>query len=130
MKPFLLLLSLLFLIGTVHGNTRYETDELTGHVESSREEILSTRKLRKQQFADLLAGYETQLEDHNSGETLLTEKQYNKVLHKIKAYKHKLQELDLDADPRFVDRIVAREAHLNEVTRARILRRSSGADEL
>ena len=100
MKPFLLLFSLLFLFGAVHANTRYEMDDVTGHVDSTREEILSTRKLRKQQFADLLAGYEAQLEDHNSGEVLLTEKQYNKVLHKVKAYKHKLQELDLDADPR------------------------------
>jgi len=103
---------------------------VTGYVAVTREEILSTRKLRKQQFADLLAGYETQLEEHNSGEVLFTEKQYHKVLQKIKAYKHKLKELDLDHDPRFVDRVVAREAHLNEVTRARILRRSSGGDEL
>mmetsp|Transcript_2787 Transcript_2787/g.6546 ORF Transcript_2787/g.6546 Transcript_2787/m.6546 type:complete len:132 (-) Transcript_2787:1384-1779(-) len=131
MKSFLFL-CILFLFGAVvvHANTRYEVDEVTGHVESTREEILSTRKLRKQQFGNLLAGYEAQLADHNSGEVLLTEKQYNKVNQKIKAYKHKLKELDLDADPRFVDRIVAREAHLNEVTRARILRRSTGADEL
>ncbi|KAL3945227.1 MAG: hypothetical protein SGBAC_000700 [Bacillariaceae sp.] len=129
MKLFLIL-CILVLFGAVNANSRYEVDEVTGYIESTREEILSTRKLRKQQFADLLAGYETQLEEHNSGEVLLTEKQYNKVLQKIKAYKHKLEELGLDADPRFVDRIVAREAHLNEVTRARILRRSSGGDEL
>lgn len=99
MKSFLIL-CILVLFGAVHANSRYEVDEVTGYIESTREEILSTRRLRKQQFADLLAGYETQLEEHNSGEVLLTEKQYNKVLQKIKAYKHKLEELGLDADPR------------------------------
>lgn len=99
MKSFLLF-GLLLLLGSVQANTRYEVDEVTGYVESTREEILSTRKLRKKQFTDLLAGYEAQLEAHNSGEELLTEKQYQKVVGKIKAYKHKLEELDLDADPR------------------------------
>jgi len=99
MKPFLLF-CLLFLIGSVQANTRYEMDEVTGYIESTREEILSTRKLRKQQFGEKLARFEAQLEDHNSGEVLLTEMDYNRVLQKIKAYKHKLKELDLDADPR------------------------------
>jgi len=120
---------LLSLMGAVDANTRYEEDEVTGYVAATREEILSTRKLRRKQFGEILARYEAELGGHESGEELLTEQRHRKVLQKIKAYKHKLEELDLDHDPRFVDRLLAREAHLNEVTRARILRRSTGADE-
>eukprot|EP00980_Cylindrotheca_fusiformis_P002854 scaffold672_cov126-Cylindrotheca_fusiformis.AAC.55 len=113
------------LLSTVGASSRFEEDELTGHVASSREEILSTRQLRKQQFGNLLAEYQAQLDAHNSGEMLLNERDFNRISQKVKAYTHKLEELDKDADPRFVDRLIAREAHLNEVTRARILRRSA-----
>lgn len=101
----LLLLSLL-VSTSVSANTRHEEDDLTGHVASSREEILSTRKLRKKQFGDLLAGYQAQLDSHNSGEQLLNESDYNRVSQKVKAYTHKLKELDLDSDPRVSDHAV------------------------
>jgi peptidoglycan hydrolase CwlO-like protein len=100
MRPLLFFLLLSLLLSSTSASTRYEEDELTGHVASTREEILSTRQLRKKQFGDMLAGHQAQLDAHNSGEQLLTEKDYNRVNQKVKSYTHKLKELDLDEDPR------------------------------
>ena len=83
-----------------HSTREMVHDELTGHISSTYEEVMSTRKLRKEQFGEKLDGFKQQLEKHNSGELLLNEHDYNRVNKKIKMYTHKLNELDLDKDPR------------------------------
>jgi hypothetical protein len=72
-------------------NRDMQHDELTGHISSTYEEIMSTRKLRKQQFGDMLEGFKDQLEKHNSGELLLTKKEFDRINNKIKVYTNKVR---------------------------------------
>ena len=111
----------------VQANTRdMEYDELTGHLASTREEILSTRKLRKDFFGEKLDEFKKIINDHKNGIAPLNDNDVQFYERRIKLYENKLKELDMDKDPRFVDRLMAREAHLNENTRRRLLERATG----
>ena len=123
----LLILCLVFI--TVNANTReMQYDEVTGHLSSTREEVLAERTRHKKRFAEMLKDFQSKIDNHKSGVAPLSGPQVQYYEKKIKVYTHKLKELDLDKDPRFVDRLMAREVHLHEHTKRRVLERT--ADEL
>ena len=114
-------------VDAVDTRTRHTRDEVTGHVGSTHEELLSSRAEKRDIFHDRLAEMKQRIEQHNQGNELLTEQEYNKLLKKIKAYEHKVNYLDNNNDLRHLDRLLAREELMNEMHRARI---SRSADEL
>lgn len=141
---FFVLLSAL--ASSVHGSVRHlERDELTGHVGSTREEILARRERRKKEFTQKLEELREQLKAGFDSERLRK---------KIKAYEHKLEYLNKEVDDRVsilkricvlnlngkdpdflrkllqhIQRLLDREEILNDVHRERILKRSM-SDEL
>lgn len=87
----LLILIILSVTWTVDASTRHlERDELTGHIGSTREEILVKRERRKGQFGGKLEELYKQMEAHTSGEVPLPPASVARLEKKIKAYEHKL----------------------------------------
>lgn len=82
------------------GTRHLERDEVTGHVGSTREELLSRREQRKSQFGDKLDALKAQMEMHESGTVVLTEYEVQKIQKKIKAYENKLEYLNQEVDDR------------------------------
>lgn len=128
-----LLLSIVFYViildttTVVQANTRdLEYDDLTGEVAHTREALLSTRKRQKEHYRKLLDEFKKTMDDHKNGIAPLNANDVQFNERKIKAYSKKLEQLDMDKDPRFVDRLMARESHLNENTRRRLLERATG----
>ena len=62
-------------------------------------------------------------EDHINGTMLLTRAEYQKIERKIKAYESKVEDLSREFDERHLNRVLAREEILNEMTRSRFARR-------
>jgi peptidoglycan hydrolase CwlO-like protein len=119
-----LLCFLLFAIVVVVADTRrHVRDEVTGHIPSTHEEILSTRQQHKELFSERLAEMKKKFEDHINGTKLLTRAEYQKIERKIKAYESKVEDLSREFDERHLNRVLAREEILNEMTRSRFARR-------
>lgn len=96
-----LFLFLLTFVASVNGSIRHlERDDVTGHVGSTREEVLAKRARRKQEFTKKLQELKTQMENHDSGSFLLTAYEVNRLQKKIKAYEHKLEYLNQEVDDR------------------------------
>lgn len=100
----------------------HRRDEVTGHIPSTHEEILSRREEHHDIFSSRLQEIARQLDLHESGERLLTENEYNRFNRKKKAFENKLEELSRVFDERHSRRIMDREELLNEMTKARIKR--------
>lgn len=114
---------------SVEGDTRrHDRDDVTGFVGSTHEELLSSRAHKRDIFAGRLAEMKRQMEQHKTGERLLSESEFYKVEKKIKAYEEKIEYLDKNSDLRHLDRVLMREELMNEMHKARLGRQSS--DEL
>lgn len=108
----------------VAGDTRlHRRDELTGHIPSTHEEIVSRREEHHDVFSSRLEEVNEKIDLHSSGEKLLTEAEYNRLNRKKKAYETKLEELGREFDLRHSSRMMYREELLNDMTRSRILSR-------
>lgn len=78
-----------------------ERDDVTGHVGSTREEILAKREIRKKDFTKKLMELKQQWADHESGEMRLREgSETERLQKKIKAYEKKLEYLNQPPDDR------------------------------
>mmetsp|Transcript_99167 Transcript_99167/g.286160 ORF Transcript_99167/g.286160 Transcript_99167/m.286160 type:complete len:135 (+) Transcript_99167:278-682(+) len=123
---FCILLLSALIESPVHASVRHlERDDVTGHVGSTREEILAKRERRKKEFSKKLEEYKKQLDDHNSGRRRLANaQQLERLQKKVKAYEEKLGHLNKEIDDRHIQRLLDREEMLNEVHRERILSRS------
>ena len=118
-------LLLFYLAACVTADTRrHARDDVTGHIPSTHEEILSQRQQRKELFGDRFAEMKKKMEDHSSGSKLLTETEYNRLKRKMRAYETKIEELNREFDERHLNRVLAREELLNEMTRSRFASRS------
>eukprot|EP00536_Pseudo-nitzschia_multiseries_P007586 jgi/Psemu1/305046/fgenesh1_kg.180_\ len=100
----------------------HKRDEVTGHIPSTHEEILSRREEHHDIFSTRLAEVNAKLDLHSSGEQLLTEIEYNRLNRKKKAFENKVEELSRQFDERHSERIIFREELLNDLTKARIAR--------
>jgi hypothetical protein len=76
--------------------SRRERDDMTGHVPSTREEILAKREHRKEEFAGRLEDFQSQWEDHHSGRFLLKPFEVERLERKIKSYTGKLDHLNAE----------------------------------
>jgi peptidoglycan hydrolase CwlO-like protein len=117
------LLSVLLLVLSIpaSASTRHlERDELTGHIASTREELLATRERRKEQFGGRFEEMKQQMEEHTTGQRLMNENEFNRLERKMKAYERKLEHLHTEIDDRHIDRLLDREAMLNEMHRNRL----------
>jgi peptidoglycan hydrolase CwlO-like protein len=115
---------LLIVISPVSADTRRHTrDDVTGHVPSTHEEILSHRARKKEVFGEKLDEIQKKMDDHKNGINLMNKLDYERTERKIKAYKHKLEELNREFDERHSRRLIAREELLNEMTRSRMASR-------
>lgn len=101
----LLFFFLSFIISFVNGSiNRLERDDITGHVGSTREEILARREQRKIEFSNKLEQLKQQWEDHVSGKKRLKEGfETERLQKKIKAYETKLDHLNQEIDDRVSD---------------------------
>ncbi len=107
----------------VGADTRlHRRDEVTGHIPSTHEEIVSRREEHHEVFSSRLADVNRKLEQHSSGEQLLTESEFNRLNRKKKAFENKLEELGREFDERHSSRMIYREELLNEMTKSRISR--------
>jgi len=114
---------LLLLVGITSADTRlHKRDDVTGHIPSTHEEIITRREEHKDLFSSRLDEVNTQLEHHASEERLLTETEYYRLGRKKKAYENKLEELNRVFDERHSRRIMDREELLNDMTKSRIER--------
>lgn len=78
-----------------------ERDEVTGHIGSTREEILAKRERRKTDFSKKLQELKQTWDDHESGRRRLTEGfETQRLQKKIKAYETKLEHLNAEIDDR------------------------------
>ena len=119
------LLFLFFIINTVNSTaSRSQQDEMTGHIPSTREEVLARRERRKSEFGGRYEEYKAQLEDHESGRRRLNDVEVGRLERKLRAYERKLDQLHEEVDERHIDRLLQREEILNEMHRGRISRRS------
>ena len=108
----------------VAGDTRlHRRDEVTGHIPSTHEEIVSRREEHHEVFSSRLDEVNMKLDNHFSGVQLLTEAEFNRLNRKKKAFESKLEELGREFDERHSRRIMDREELLNDMTKARILSR-------
>jgi hypothetical protein len=111
----------------VSADTRHHRrDDVTGHIPSTHEEIVSRRQEHSDLFTSRLDEVNIQLDSHTSGERLLTETQYYKLERKKKAYEGKLEELNREFDERHSRRVLQREEILNDRTKTRIERATNG----
>ena len=111
----------------VSADTRHHRrDDVTGHIPSTHEEIVSRRQEHSDLFTSRLDEVNIQLDSHTSGERMLTETQYYKLERKKKAYEGKLEELNREFDERHSRRILQREEILNDRTKTRIERATNG----
>ena len=117
----LFLISLDSVVG--HDTRRHRRDDMTGHIPSTHEEILSHRERRKDLFTSKLEEMKQTMDDHKTQRRLLTKDEYHKLERKIKAYENKMEELNREFDERHSSRLLAREELLNEMTRARMASR-------
>jgi len=101
---------------------RHKRDEVTGHIPSTHEEILSRREEHKDLFSSRLDGIMKKLDDHSSGVRLLTETEFHRLERKKNAYENKIEELSRQFDERHSRRIMDREELLNDMTKSRIER--------
>lgn len=105
----------------VAGDTRlHRRDEVTGHIPSTHEEIVSRREEHHDIFSSRLADISEKLDQHSSGERLLTEAEFNRLSRKKKALESKLGELGREFDERHSSRMIYREELLNDMTKTRI----------
>ena len=116
--------SLLLLLSSpsflVAADTRHHRrDDVTGHIPSTHEEIVSRRQEHSDLFTSRLDEVNIQLDSHTSGGRLLTETEYNKLERKKKAYEGKLEELNREFDERHSKRILQREELLNDRAKTR-----------
>ena len=97
-----LVLLLLTFIVSVNGSVRHlERDDITGHIGSTREEVLAKRERRKKEFSGKLEELKRQLDNHNSGKVPLKEGfETERLKKKIKAYEQKLEYLNQEVDDR------------------------------
>jgi peptidoglycan hydrolase CwlO-like protein len=95
-------LLMLMLASSVSASVRHlQRDEVTGHVGSTREELLAKRELRKKEFSRKLEELHQQWEDHESGRRRLKEGfETQRLQRKIKAYQSKLEHLNQEIDDR------------------------------
>ena len=111
-------------ISLVAGDTRlHRRDEVTGHIPSTHEEIVSRREEHHDVFSTRLAEVNEKLDLHESGAQLLTETEFHRLNRKKKAYENKLEELGREFDLRHSSRLMYREELLNDMTKSRILAR-------
>ena len=96
------LLILAFLISSTNASVRHlERDDITGHLGSTREEILAKREHRKAEFSSRLQQLKKQWDDHVSGKVPLKEGfETERLKKKIKAYEKKLEHLNQEIDDR------------------------------
>ena len=105
----------------ITADTRHHRrDDVTGHIPSTHEEIISRRRDHHDLFSFRLEDVTSKLDLHSSGERLLTELEYNRLTRKRNAYETKLEELGRGFDERHSKRIMFREELLNDMTKARI----------
>jgi hypothetical protein len=97
----------LMLASPVLASVRHlERDDVTGHVGSTREELLATREMRKEDFSRKLEELKQQWADHESGKRRLSEGfETQRLLKKIKAYEKKVEHLNQQMDDR-VSRVI------------------------
>jgi peptidoglycan hydrolase CwlO-like protein len=95
-------LVMMMLASSVSASVRHlQRDEVTGHVGSTREELLAKRELRKNEFSRKLEELHQQWEDHESGRRRLKEGfETQRLQRKIKAYQNKLEHLNQEIDDR------------------------------
>lgn len=117
---------IMMLASPVTASVRHlQRDEVTGHVGSTREELLAKRELRKTEFSRKLEELHQQWEDHETGRRRLKEGfETQRLQKKIKAYENKLEHLNQEIDDRHIQRLLEREEIMNEVHRDRIQKRS------
>ena len=95
------------LVVSVNASVRHlERDDITGHLGSTREEVLARRESRKQEFAAKLDQLKQQLDDHESGRFLLQGFETERLKKKVKAYENKLQYLNEEVDDEVSGRVV------------------------
>ena len=121
--PFLAVLALSSLTFVAADTRRHSRDDVTGHIPSTHEEILSHRNRKKDMFSEKLEEMQTKMDHHQNGINLMNKEDYERTERKIKAYEHKLQELNREFDERHSRRLMAREELLNEMTRSRMASR-------
>ena len=100
MNTILNFLLLMALVTLASASSRYQRDEMTGHIASTREEILARRERRKDHFGEKFEEYKQQLDDHHSGRRLLAGGDLNYIQKKVKAYETKLKQLHKEIDDR------------------------------
>ena len=120
---FLVLMALLFLTSVTADTRRHSRDDVTGHIPSTHEEILSHRERKKEMFGEKLLELQKKMHDHKNEINLMNKLDYERTERKIKAYQHKLEELNREFDERHSRRLMAREELLNDMTRSRMASR-------
>jgi hypothetical protein len=93
---------LALLVASANASIRHlERDEITGHVGSTREEILARRQHRKDEYSRRLDQLKQQWDDHITGKVPLKEGfETERLKKKIKAYENKLEHLNQEIDDR------------------------------
>ena len=93
---------IMMLVSPLSASVRHlQRDEVTGHVGSTREELLAKRELRKTEFSRKLEELHQQWEDHETGRRRLKEGfETQRLQKKIKAYENKLEHLNQEIDDR------------------------------
>jgi len=103
-------------------STRHlERDDITGHIPSTRQEVLARREERSEGFRERLVALYAQLEEHEQGILKLYPGEKIKIEKAIKAYEAKLGHYK-NTSERHIDRLLEREDHMNEMHRRRILK--------
>ena len=92
--------------------------------ETTREEILASRRRRAKQLEEILDDARQRLADHSSGVRLLSETDKADLEKKINVYERKLSTMRTDLDDREVERILKREKLRDEHLKERRSRRT------
>lgn len=92
--------------------------------ETTREEILASRRRRAKQLEEILDDARQRLADHSNGVRLLSETDKTDLEKKINVYERKLSTMRTDLDDREVERILKREKLRDERLKERRSRRT------
>ena len=96
----------------------------SGNFETTREEVLASRRRRAKQLEEMLDDARQRLVDHTRGHRFLGETELTDLEKKISIYQRKLDTMRTDLDDREVDRIIKREKLRDERLKERRAQRS------
>lgn len=90
-----------------------------------REEVLASRRNRREQLEKMLSEMTLQVENHENGKRLLKDEERESLYKKIDVFQRKLETMQGDLDDREIERMLARERIRNERMKERLAERRS-----